>query len=328
MLINCFAGYGGDEKKHANIYSTLPKPGTGMYALNARYIPGFYKVYPRVFKVLKEVKMKNLVFYLTLAVLPLNPQISTAQNYPNHFDPDARETALDISALPAIRFLTTQDFPPFNYLTPGGELVGYNVDLAYSICENLEIACTMQVWPWEQAADALADNQGDALLAGLAISPQNGVRFDFSQIYIMFPGRFVAPESKVSAFDPDELEGALIGVRKGSNHLEFVQRYLSGAHPVQFDTEVEALEALETGEVSLYFGDALRASIWLNENPDCCAFAGEAYFHTQLFGQGLAVAFPADHDLARRAVNLALGRLKRDGTLDELYLRWFPVSFY
>ena len=38
----------------------------------------------------------------------------------------------------------------------------------------------MQAWPWEQAARALEDNQGDALIAGLALTPENGELFDFS----------------------------------------------------------------------------------------------------------------------------------------------------
>ena len=28
------------------------------------------------------------------------------------------------------------------------------------------------------------------------------------------------------------------------------------------------------------------------------------------------------------AIDYSLARLKKDGTLDELYLRWFPIGFY
>jgi polar amino acid transport system substrate-binding protein len=77
-----------------------------------------------------------------------------------------------------------------------------------------------------------------------------------------------------------------------------------------------------------YFGDAMRASFWLNANPDCCTFAGQPYFRPDLFGDGLSVAVGAGHDTVRLAIDYALVRLKKSGVLDELYLRWFPVGFY
>ena len=42
----------------------------------------------------------------------------------------------------------------------------------------------------------------------------------------------------------------------------------------------------------------------------------------------MAVAIPAGHDAVRQAIDYGLVRLKESGMLDEIYLRWFPVSFY
>ena len=107
-----------------------------------------------------------------------------------------------------------------------------------------------------------------------------------------------------------------------------MRRYLPAAQLVAFDSEFAALDALENSEVDAWFGDALRASFWLNTNIGCCDFAGEPYFRPDLFGEGLAVAFTPGHDAVRLAVDYGLARLKRSGVYDELYLRWFPVSFY
>lgn len=149
-----------------------------------------------------------------------------AQALPYHADPSARELVPNLTAVPSIRFLTTADFPPFNYRDKSGELVGYNVDLARAICADLSITCTIQAWPWEQAGKALEDGQGDALIAGLAMSPENGVNFDFTNIYLMLPGRFVTLKEQAAAFDPARVEGKTIAVRKGTAHEEFVKRYL------------------------------------------------------------------------------------------------------
>jgi polar amino acid transport system substrate-binding protein len=80
--------------------------------------------------------------------------------------------------------------------------------------------------------------------------------------------------------------------------------------------------------VKAWFGDAMRASFWLNENLGCCGFAGDAYFRPHLFGEGFTIAVPAGHDPVRHAIDWALVRLQENGALDELYLRWFPIGFY
>jgi polar amino acid transport system substrate-binding protein len=250
------------------------------------------------------------------------------QALPNHVDPNARDLTPNLAGVPAIRFLTTADFPPFNYRDDTGELIGFNIDLARGLCNELKLACTVQAWPWEQAARALEDNQGDALIAGLAMTPENGAMFDFSSIYLALPGRFVTRLGDAQAFDTAALAGKSIAVRRGSSHAEFIRRYLPGATLAEFDTELAALDALRESKADAYFGDAMRASFWLNENVGCCDFAGAPYFRPDLFGDGLAVAVPDGHDAVRLAIDYGLVQLKRSGRFDEIYLRWFPVSFY
>jgi len=270
--------------------------------------------------------LSRILSVLALSVLAT---IGTmAQPLPYHADPSAREILPNLTPVPAIRFLTTADFPPFNFRDSSGELIGFNIDLARRICAKVDVGCTVQAWPWEQATSALTDNQGDALIAGLALTPENGEQFDFSAIYLALPGRFVTRTADAAGFSPEKLAGKTVAVRTGSSHAEFLARYLPDVAVTGFATEIEALAAVEANAADAYFGDAMRASFWLNDNPDCCGFAGEPYFRPDLFGEGLAIAVPAGHDAVRHAIDWALVKLKEDGSLDELYLRWFPVGFY
>jgi polar amino acid transport system substrate-binding protein len=265
---------------------------------------------------------------IALILLCLGAAPALSQTLPYHADPNAREIVPNLSAVPNIRFLTTADFPPFNYRDKTGELIGFNVDLARALCADLSITCTIQAWPWEQAGKALEDAQGDALIAGLAMTPANGQLYDFSNIYLMLPGRFVTLKEAAGGFDPNALAGKTVAVRKGASHEEFVRRYLPDAKLAEFGSELDALEAVRDKKVDAYFGDAMRASFWFNDTPDCCAFAGQPYFRPDLFGEGMSIAVAAGHDAVRQAIDYGLVRLKKSGVLDELYLRWFPVGFY
>ena len=260
------------------------------------------------------------------ALLIFAPAI--AQIIPNHADPSARAQLPDSSAVPAIRFLTTTDFPPFNFRDPTGDLVGFNVDLARAICDELAVVCTIQPWPWEQAEDALVSNQGDALIGGVALDFESAKNLDFSSVYLTFPARFVVHKANLGSFDPDMPQGAVIAVRAGSRHAVFAQRFLPGTELLESETELEALDAVLKGKAVVYFGDAMRAAFWLNINHECCDFLGDAYFRPDYFGEGLAIAVPAGRDAIRVAIDAALSRLQKKGKFDELYLRWFPISFY
>ncbi|NOZ32079.1 MAG: transporter substrate-binding domain-containing protein, partial [Alphaproteobacteria bacterium] len=199
------------------------------------------------------------------------------QTFPNHFDPSVRPPGAASAGVPAIRFLTSPGFPPFNYRDTSGELIGFNVDLAKAICLAAEARCTIQPWPWEQAADALAENQGDALIAGLAISPQFAARFDFSSVYMVFPARFVVPRDTGGDFEPFQ-SGNVLAVRGGSAQAKYAARFFADASITEFSDEIAALSAVAAGQATAYFGDAMRAAFWLNANSGCCRFWGEPYF--------------------------------------------------
>ena len=265
---------------------------------------------------------------IALLMLCASAIAAPAQTLPYHADPSAREILPSLGPVPAIRFLTTADFPPFNFRDASGELIGFNIDLARRICAEANVACTMQAWPWEQVADALIDNQGDAMIAGIELSPDNGDKFDFSAVYLALPGRFVTRSGDIAGFSVAGLRSKTVAVRTGSHHEQFLKRYLPGVSISGFASETEALDAVQANAADAFFGDAMRASFWLNQNLSCCGFAGEPYFRPDLFGEGLAVAVPAGHDAVRQLIDWALIKLKNDGSLDELYLRWFPVGFY
>lgn len=270
---------------------------------------------------------REIVRVLVLVVAGFLTFPGMAQTLPYHEDPSARERSAEQVTLPALRFLTTNDFPPFNYRDPSGQLVGFHVDLAQEICEVLDAVCTIQAWPWDQVADALSENQGDALIGGLALTTENAGRFDFSAIYLALPGRFVAPTAAAAGLDP-LARGLKVAVRAGSAHEEFVRTYMPDAEIVPADNEIAALSMVQEQRTDVYFGDAMRAAFWLNENPQCCAFASDPFFRPDYFGAGLSIAVPNGQDRIRTAINVAIARLQRNGTFDELYLRWFPVSFY
>ena len=171
----------------------------------------------------------------------------------------------DLGGLKQLRFVTEDDYPPFNFALPNGELTGFNVELARAICEELEISCTIQRRKWELLIPALNENAADAVVASLASTPENRAQVDFTDPYYLTPGRFVALSSAVlPAATPEALTDRKVAVVAGSTHEAYLKTFFPKTEIVAFETPEAARTALKNGHVNALFGDAVSLSFWLN----------------------------------------------------------------
>lgn len=239
----------------------------------------------------------------------------------------------DLSALPRLRFLTTTDFPPFNFLDRDGKLSGFHVDLARAICAKLGIAdkCQIQALPWSELDGALQKSEGEAILAGVAVTQETRTKYAFSRPYLQFPARFIVPEaSPVRGSVVEKLTKKRVGVVAGSAHERMLRDYFSDFEIVPFPKPEEVYAALKSANVDAAFGDGMRFSFWLagTDAAACCRFAGGPYLAPEYFGTGMAIATRANDPALAAAFDYALQAISQDGTFAELYLRYFPVGFY
>lgn len=252
---------------------------------------------------------------------------------PMLWDAHERLAKPDLSALPRLRFLTGTDFPPFNFLDRDGRLSGFHVDLARSICAELALTdrCQIQALPWEELDAALERGDGEAILAGIAVTPQARLKYAFSRSYLQFPARFAMPKAKALA-EPlyEGLKGKRVGVLSGSAHQRMLADYFGMAVAVGYDRPEELYADLKAGKIDAAFGDGMRLAFWLAgpEAQDCCRFAGGPYLAPEYLGTGLAIAAKHDNAKLAEAFDYALQQISVEGRFAELYLRYFPMSFY
>lgn len=252
---------------------------------------------------------------------------------PIFWDSKERLPKPDLSTLARLRFLTTTDFPPFNFLDAGGRLTGFHVDLARAICAELAIIdkCQIQTLPWDQLGPSLQAGEGEAVIAGVAVTAQSRETYAFSRPYLRFPARFIMPKAKAVA-EPifDRLQGKRIGVLAGSAHERLLRDRFSGLRPVTYSRQEWLFADLKAGNIDAAFGDGMRFGFWLTgtDATGCCRFAGGPYLAPDYLGSGLAVATKRSDTALVAAFDYALQQISVKGTFAELYLRYFPVSFY
>ena len=262
--------------------------------------------------------------------VPLTPAVKAdPMAVPGFWDPRRRPERPDLSRISIIRFLTETDYPPFDYAGPDGNPAGFNVDLARQLCEEMKVACTVQMRRFDTIIDALNKNEGDAVIASISPTPEMRQKVDFSDPYYRVPARFVSRKDVTfEEIKPETLEGKKIAVVAGTAHEAYLKELFTEAELHPYPSQEAARTALKKGEVDLLFGDGISLAFWLNgtDSGGCCVFRGGPYTESRFFGEGIGIAVRRNNDLLRQAFNWALFQLWEKGRFTDLWLRYFPIS--
>ncbi len=263
------------------------------------------------------------------ATAPDTNPVSNPSAVPGFWDPRRRPERPDLSRISIIRFLTETDYPPFNYTGPDGAPTGFNVDLARLICEEIKVACTVQMRRFDTLIASLNSNSGDAVIASIAETPEMRQQVDFSDPYYRPPARFVSRRDfNIDDVRPEALEAKKIAVVAGTAHEAYLKALFTEAELHPYTSAEAARDALKKGEVDLLFGDGISLAFWLNgtDSGGCCEFRGGPYTESRFFGEGVGIAVKRGNNLLRQAFNWALFRLWEKGRFTDLWLRYFPIS--
>jgi polar amino acid transport system substrate-binding protein len=270
---------------------------------------------------------------LALVWLTPAPALAQARNeiVPDTWQGDVLRSKPDMHGLEKLSFVTDSDYPPFHYFDEVGALTGFNVDLAKSICEALQVQCDVKAVDWEELFPSLDKGEADAAIASIRISAESLEKVDFTSRYYATPARFAArKESELKDIRPEALEGKKIGVAKGTGHEAYLKMFFPDAAIATFDTADDAQKALKSGAIDLVFGDGIGLTFWINgvTSDGCCEFRGGPYLDTKYFGEGVGIAVKKGNRQLALLLNYALEQVHASGRYDELFLRYFPMSFF
>jgi polar amino acid transport system substrate-binding protein len=278
------------------------------------------------------------IFALCLLMAGAVPRPGVAQDRPSVdlpilFDTRERIARPDLTGIVRLRFLTTVDFPPFNFIDQTGKLAGFHVDLIREVCRELALTdkCQVQAVTFPELEKALVDGNGEAVAAGVALTADLRKRFVFSRPFMRLPARFaVAKKTQPAGETAEALYGKRVGVVAGSAHQAMLGTFFPRIQPEAFPDRAALFSALKDGKVDGIFSDGMQLAFWTSgtESAGCCRLFDGPYMSEQFLGEGLAIMFRKEDRVLAEAVDHALLALSRNGRLQEIYLRYFPINLY
>ena len=209
-------------------------------------------------------------------------------------------------------------YPPFEF-EKNGEPTGFDIDLMDEIGKRAGFTPEYQNVVFDGIINGLRNNQYDAAISSMTITPERQQRIDFSEPYFNADQSLLAP-GDAGIGSVDDLGDATVGVQLGTTG-EITAREFKDEGTIQgeirtFDTIEDAFNALENGQIDAIIND-LAVSQYEAENSGGNAEIIEVIPTDEQYG----IALPKDSDL-RQDINKALQEIKEDGTYEEIYKKW------
>ncbi|NQX79419.1 MAG: transporter substrate-binding domain-containing protein [Hyphomicrobiaceae bacterium] len=230
-----------------------------------------------------------------------------------------------------IRFLTTDDFPPFNVRDEKNALTGFDVHIARAICKELSVICDIKVTKWSNLLQELKARNADVVIAAHRLTSKIANEFSFSKRYFYTPARFaVRRKSPSLVTTPSGLDGLRVAVTRESAYAAFLNDFFQNTSVVKYNTPELARRALQNGSVDALFDDGISLVFWVNGNVSnaCCVLRGGPYFEPRYFGDGIAMVLNQNDPYTLRLIDQSISRLQIKDKVIEIIDKFFPIKVY
>jgi ABC-type amino acid transport substrate-binding protein len=219
-------------------------------------------------------------------------------------------------------------YQPFNYIdTETGEAVGYDYDIFAEICGRANCQPEFVETSWDAMVAVMGgegDNSAfDVGADGITITEARGEHVDFSMPYIASQQVLMARIDEDRFVQPDEFAAntdLIIGTQLGTTNYEAAKNLVGEDRIVAYDQFGTAVQALINGDVDAVMIDNVAGQGYVGVNADSLKLTGDAVESEELgfiFAKGSPLVAPID---------ATLQSMIDDGTLDELFTKWFETE--
>lgn len=259
---------------------------------------------------------KRITLTLTAAALALT--LGTAAHAASH------------EGIKKITIGTEGAYPPFNNLTSDGSLVGFDIDIANALCEEMKVECEIVTQDWDGIIPALLAGKFDAIIASMLITEERKEMVDFTDKYYNTPPAVAVPKDSTLTEATDAgLAGMMVGAQSSTTHSNYAEEKFPSAELKLYPTPDEYKLDIGSGRVDAVIDDVIVLSEWLkSEDGACCKLLGVLEGDPVINGIGAGIAVRKDETELREMLNTAIAAIRANGTYKTINDKYFDVDVY
>ena len=220
-------------------------------------------------------------------------------------------------------------YEPFGFRDESNNIVGYDIDLGNAIGEELGIEMRPVDTGWATVIQTMIDGGFDFILGGMTATAERAERVDFGVTYAEQASAFLV-RADDTLKEQGELGGRKVAAGEGTPSVKMLEDNAT-QYGITYDGEIQqfgddatAYEALAIGRIDAYATSYVSLVPLMKKRP------GE--FKAVMFRPDgwpdfyACMAFRQDDDTLRNAIDEAILKLKKDGTLAKLQIKWFGIE--
>lgn len=213
---------------------------------------------------------------------------------------------------------TSADYPPYEFKDQDGTIVGFDVDIATAITQELNYELEIRDMDFDSLIEALEAEQVDFVMAGMSPTAERLERVDFTQRYFE-NNSVIVTTSAAPIATVEELQGKTIGAQTDSiQAAALAEQAETGNTTVITQAKVgELIQNLKAGTVDAIVVERTVAEKYTASNPDLVL--GETV-PTETAGS--AIAFPKGSPYTEE-FDATLQEMKDNGEIKTLIQKWF-----
>jgi polar amino acid transport system substrate-binding protein len=216
------------------------------------------------------------------------------------------------------------EFKPFEYVDPTGTIVGFDVDLARAIADDLGVKLELRNVKYETIVAELTSGKVDLIVSGMTITPERARSVRFTTPYFHTWTALLVSTSRASdvrQVEDLDREGRIVAVKEATTGEQVVRRLCPRAKVISHKTENAAALDVAEGRADAFLYDLSSLIEQQRQHPERTRVVSKPI---TVEPYGIAT-HPDDGTLLAR-VDALIAAMKEDGRLEALVARHKPVG--
>ena len=210
----------------------------------------------------------------------------------------------------------------------GGQITqfgGFDIDIAREMARELGVDFAPVNTRWTSIIPSLTLGRCDIIISGMSVTEARRERVDFSDPYMQVGQTVLLNKARaddVTTYADLNDPAFSVASKPGTTGEDAVRRFMPDADYRPYSTELEAAEAVASGEVDAFVYDRpFNATFVALHGADNVVFLDDPFTD-----EAIAFAVRKDDSDFLAWLNTFLGKLRTDGRYDRIHAKWFEST--
>lgn len=217
-------------------------------------------------------------------------------------------------------------FPPMGFRNDDNEIVGFDIDLAKAVGEELGMDVKFQPISWAEKEQEIDSGKIDCIWNGFAYTEERAEIMTLSDVYIKGEMYFILKNGSDFKSQQD-LNGKKIGVQNGSVQQTDLENSEFGKNIeiLGYSDFLTAFMDLEAGGIDAVFCSSITGNYLITSlNKDYKTIPSSGISTSA----GSVIAFKKGNTDLMNKIQNAFNKLLSEGKLDEISTKWFGTDMF